>query len=99
MVTRDDAWELTHAITGGKRATEDVYLSDIVGMIKDLREDRDHLLNQLAAALQQLDVMAGKRAYATSPWLRNDVETLRRILALYVPTWLEGNEETESEVT
>lgn len=97
MVTRDDSWELTLAVTGDPElATDAFFLSHIVGMINALREERDHLVNQLKAADEHVEVMATKRAYAleASPWLRQDVHTLRRLLALHVPTWQQELEET-----
>ncbi len=84
MVTRDDSWELTLAVTGDpKLATDELFASHIVGMINALREERDHLVNQLAAAREHVDVMSCKRQYShvADSWLRNDLGTLRRLLA------------------
>lgn len=88
MVTRDDSYELTLAVTGDeKQATDAYFTSHIVGMINALREERDHLLNQLAAAREQVNVIAAKRAYTVNPWLHSDVATLQRILAEHTPEW------------
>lgn len=86
MVTRDDSWDLTNAITGDPtQATEEYFTNHIVAMINALREERDHLLNQLAAAREHVDIIAAKRAYTVNPWLHSDVATLRRILAEHIP--------------
>lgn len=90
MVTRDDSWELTLAITGDPdQATDQLFASHIVAMINALREERDHLLNQLAAAREHVEVIVAKRAYTVNPWIHNDVATLQRLLAEHVPTWRE----------
>lgn len=84
MVTRDDSWELTLAITGDPdQATDQLFASHIVAMINTLREERDHLRNQLEAAREHADVMTFKRQYSLTldSWLRNDLGTLRRLLA------------------
>jgi hypothetical protein len=94
-VTGDDCWELTLAVTGdSSSATDTLFLSGVVAMINALREERDHLVNQLTAAQEHVEVIAGKRAYAVNPWLHQDIQTLRRLLALHVPTWREELEET-----
>ena len=88
MVTRDDSWELTLAVTGDPElATDEFFTSHIVGMINALREERDHLRNQLAASRDHVEVIAAKRAYAVNPWLHSDIATLRRLLAEHIPTW------------
>jgi hypothetical protein len=96
MVTRDDSWELTLAVTGDPElATDTLFLSHIVGAINALREERDHLINQLKAADEHVEVMAGKYAFKTAmPWLRHDFETLRRLLALHTPAWRQELEKT-----
>lgn len=81
MVSRDDCWELTCAITGDPtQATDELFTEHIVGMIDALREERDHLLNQLAAAQAHVDVIVAKRAYVVTPWIHHDVQELQRLL-------------------
>ena len=94
MVTRDDSWELTLAVTGDPElATDTLFTGHIVSMIEGLREERDHLVNQLKAAEQQVELIAAKRAYAVNPWLHQDIQTLRRLLARVLPTWQQELEE------
>lgn len=83
-MTGDDCWNLTCAITGDtEKATDQLFTSGVVAMINVLREERDHLVNQLAAAREHADVMSHKRQYShvTDSWLRNDLGKLRRLLA------------------
>lgn len=54
---------------------------DVAALIKTLREERNHLRNQLAAAREQVEIIAAKRAYGVNPWLHPDIQTLRRLLA------------------
>lgn len=90
MVDRHDSWELTLAITGDVNQATDAYFTEhIVAMINELREDRDHALNQLKAARAHIDVIERKRAYPDKAWNSNDVATLQRILADHLPTPLE----------
>lgn len=91
-MTGEDAWALVAAIMGttdhGIDADE-LYRSGVVAMIDALREERDHLVNQLAAAEKHVEVMATRKNYVASPWLHHDVQTLRRLLAAHLPTPLE----------
>lgn len=85
-MTGDDAWELVVAITGTTEHgvdTDELYRSDVVMLIDKLREERDHLRNQLEAAREHANVMTFKRQYSLTldSWLRNDLGTLRRLLA------------------
>lgn len=87
-MTGDDIWEILLAITGdmdeaSKFDADSMYRSDVVELIAKLREERDHLRNQLEAAQQHADVMTFKRQYSQliDSWLRNDLGTLRRLLA------------------
>ena len=94
MMLGDDVWALLVAITGDADVVvrnfdpDNMYRADVVDLIEKLREERDHLRNQLAAAREQLDVMTSKRAYlipvvgghVIDPWLVNDLSTLRRLL-------------------
>lgn len=79
-MTGDDCWDLTCAITGDpSRASDQLFTSGVVAMINELREERDHLLNQLAAVSEQLAIVVAKRSYAVNPWLHADVQTLQRL--------------------
>lgn len=89
-MTGDDAWALVSAILGTTEHSVDadeLHLGDIVMMIGRLREEQEHLRNQLAAARAQVQVITAKRAYGVNPWLRNDMQTLQRLLAEHLPTW------------
>jgi hypothetical protein len=97
-VTGDDCWELTCAVTGDpEQATDRLFTSGVVAMINALREERDHLVNQLKAAEKHVEVMAAKKSYAASPWLHQDIQTLRRLLALRLPGLLEELRRLRSE--
>jgi hypothetical protein len=99
-MTGDDCWDLTCAITGDPElATNTLFTSGVVAMINALREERDHLVNQLKAAEQHVEVVAAKRAYTVSPWLQQDIQTLRRLLAMHVPAWRQELEETRRRLT
>jgi len=89
-MTGDDAYTLLVALLGDGddlnefvRSFDYEYATaqDIAGLVKTLREERDHLRNQLAAASEHTEVMLGKYAANALPWLRNDIQTLRRLLA------------------
>jgi len=89
-MTGDDAYTLLVALLGDGddlnefvRSFDYEYATaqDIAGLVKTLREERDHLRNQLAAASEHTEVMSGKYAANALPWLRNDIQTLRRLLA------------------
>jgi len=90
MVDRNDSWELTRAITGDdKFATENYFTEHIVGMINALREENEHIRSQLDAAMKHVEVMRTKRAYQRDGWLRIDLETLDRLLATNMPTFMD----------
>ena len=93
-MTGDDCWELTCAVTGDPtKATDKLFTPGVVALINALREERDHLLNQLAAAERHVEVIAGKRAYAVNPWIHHDIQTLQRLLASHTPAWRRDLEE------
>jgi uncharacterized coiled-coil DUF342 family protein len=85
-VTGDDAWTFVTAILGddnlGPIDPDSMRRSEIVNMIIQLREERDHLRSQLTAADTHADVMQNKRGYLRDAWLQRDLETLRQLLAL-----------------
>jgi hypothetical protein len=96
-VTGDDAYTILAAYVGGD---EDGFLSafdvdsasasDIAGLVAKLREENEHLRNQLNAASERVEVMRTKRGYAReAAWLRADLETLERLVALELPSPLE----------
>lgn len=79
-------WELLLAITGTTEHgidPDELYRSNVVDLIEKLRDERDHLRNQLEAAREHANVMTHKRQYSLTldSWLRNDLGTLRRLLA------------------
>lgn len=87
-MTGDDAYILLTALLGEGddldkfvRSFDYEYATaqDISGLIKTQREERDHLLNQLAAVRKHLAIVAAKRAYAVNPWIHADVQTLQRL--------------------
>lgn len=84
----EDVWAILVALTGdvdlaSKFDADSMYRSDVVDLIERLREERDHLRNQLEAAREHANVMSHKRQYSLTldSWLRNDLGTLRRLLA------------------
>jgi hypothetical protein len=84
----DDAFAFLVALTGdvdlaSKFDADNMHRSDVVDLIEKLREERDHLRNQLEAAREHANVMSRKRQYSLTldSWLRNDLGTLRRLLA------------------
>lgn len=90
-MTGDDAYEFLVAIYGDedfsdKHDPDDLWRSDVVALIVKLREERDHLRNQLTAASEHVELMRGKRAYLRDGWLREDLSTLDRLLALRLET-------------
>lgn len=87
-MTGDDAFAFLVALAGdvelaSKFDADNMYRVDIVDLIEKLREERDHLRNQLEAAREHANVMTFKRQYSLTldAWLRNDLGTLRRLLA------------------
>ena len=87
-MTGDDVFAFLIALTGdvdlaSKFDADNMHRSDVVDLIEKLREERDHLRNQLEAAREHANVMTHKRQYSLTldSWLRNDLGTLRRLLA------------------
>jgi hypothetical protein len=95
-MTGDDAYTILVAYVGGD---EDGFLgefdvdsasaSDIAGLVKKLREENEHLRSQLTAASAQVELLRSKRGLPTSAALRTHLDTLKRLLALELPTPLE----------
>lgn len=96
-MTGDDAYTILVAYVGGdedgflgKFDVDSASASDIAGLVKKLREENEHLRNQLNAASERVGVMRTKRGYAReAAWLRADLETLERLVALELPSPLE----------
>lgn len=87
-MTGDDAYVLLTALLGDGDDLDEFVRSfdyeyataqDIAGLVKTLREERDHLRNQLAAVRERLDIVAAKRVYSVNPWIHADVQTLQRL--------------------
>lgn len=87
-MTGDDAYTLLVAILGDDDGLDEFIrsfdyeyatASDVAGLIKTLREERDHLRSQLTAVSKHLDIIAAKRAYTVSPWIHADIQTLQRL--------------------
>lgn len=87
-MTGDDAYVLLTALLGDGDDLDEFVRSfdyeyataqDIAGLVKTLREERDHLRNQLAAVRERLDIVAAKRAYTVNHWIHADVQTLQHL--------------------
>lgn len=88
-MTGDDAYMILCALAGDD-SEEFVRLfdvdfataGDLAGLIKTQREENEHLRSQLAAASAHVELMRNKRAYLRDGWLREDLATLDRLVAL-----------------
>lgn len=95
-MTGDDAYQILCALAGDD-SDEFVRLfdydfataGDLAALIKKQREENEHLRNQLAASSAHVELMRNKRAYLRDGWLREDLATLDRLLALTTPTLLD----------
>ena len=95
-MTGDDAFTILCAIAGDD-SEEFVRLFDIdfatagdlAALITTQREENEHLRSQLAAATAHVELMRHKRAYLRDGWLREDLATLDRLLALVLAGPLE----------
>lgn len=95
-MTGDDAYTILVAYVGGDEDgfvrefdVDSASASDIAGLVKKLREENEHLRNQLTASAAHVELMSSKRRYARDAWLRADLETLERLVALTLPSPLE----------
>ena len=95
-MTGDDAFTILCALAGDD-SDEFVNLfdvdfataGDLAGLIKTQREENEHLRSQLRAASEHVELMRNKRAYLRDGWLREDLATLDRLLALVLAGPLE----------
>lgn len=95
-MTGDDAYTILCALAGDN-SEEFVRLFDIdyatagdlAALVTTQRKENEHLRSQLRAASEHVELMRHKRAYLRDGWLREDLATLERLLALVLAGPLE----------